>query len=417
MGFSRDSDGRATLSGARLEGLLQEAAVETPAYFYDLSAIAEEARAMVSALGGPPNLVAYAMKANSAASILRTVVAEGGGIEVVSQGELELALAAGAPPDRVVTTAVAKKDRELDRAIGAKIRSITLESVEELPRVAARARAQGAVANVSFRINPGVAIDTHAHVATGHEGAKFGIPVGDLGAAWERADSDPALRVVGVGAHVGSTLRDVESYTASARVVCDVAKSRLATGRSLDFVDFGGGFGIDYVGDAPPPRPAEFLGAARALLAAEGLGALGLVVEPGRSMVAPHGVLVATVVQEKRTRARRWAFVDAAMNDLIRPALYGAHHRIEPLERPPGGALWAVAGAVCESADQFGEYAFGETAPSRVAIRDAGAYGFVMASEYNGRPLPAEVFVESGRVTHVSPSPGRDAWVKSRLRA
>jgi diaminopimelate decarboxylase len=291
-----------------------------------------------------------------------------------------------------------------------------MESVEELPRVAARARAAGKVARISLRINPGVIIDTHAHVATGHERAKFGILLADLGAAWERVDREPMLDVVGVGAHVGSTLKQVEPYLASARVVCGVARARLATDKKLEFVDFGGGFGIDY-GTGPVPRPSEFLAAARHLLTEEGLDDLSLFVEPGRSMVAPHGVLVARVVQQKRSRGANWAFLDAAMNDLIRPALYGARHRIEPLDREPSAPTWQVAGPICESADHFGEHALGDPLPERVVIRDAGAYGFVMASEYNGRPLPAEIFAAGGAVRSVSRSPGRDAWVRGRLSA
>jgi diaminopimelate decarboxylase len=415
-GFGRDDRGVALLSGTPLRDLLSAAGTGTPAYVYDLDAIAEEARQMVLALGSDRHLVAYAMKANSAGSIVRTVAREGAGTEVVSRAELEVALGCGISPDRILESSVGKADHEIDAAIGAGIRALQIESVEEVPRVAARARALGRVANVSFRVNPGVTIDTHAHVATGHDDAKFGVPLSELGAAFELADASPSLRVVGVGAHVGSTLKVVSSYLDSAKVVASVARARLATGKSLDLVDFGGGFGIDY-GAGPVPRPAEFLAAARDLLVREGLGALSLVVEPGRSMVAAHGVLVARVIQEKRTRARRWAFIDAAMNDLVRPALYGAHHRIEPLDRAPEGPVWRVAGPVCESADDFGEHWLGDTAPDLVVIRDAGAYGFTMASEYNGRPLPAEIFVASGKVKSVSPSPGREAWVSRRLRA
>jgi diaminopimelate decarboxylase len=415
-GFSRDRDGRAVLASAPLEDLLAAAGTGTPAYVYDLDAIAAEARDMVAALADPRHEVAYAVKANSAGSILRTVLAEGAGAEVVSRGELEVALGVGVRPDRIMASSVAKADHELDFAVTVGIRAIQMESVEELGRVAARAKALGRVARVAFRVNPGVTIDTHAHVATGHEDAKFGISLADLGEAWALADRDPSVQVVGVGAHVGSTLKQVESYLASARVVCGVARARLAAGKPLDFVDFGGGFGIDY-GSGPLPRPREYLAAAKRLLSDEGLDQLSLVVEPGRSMVAPHGVLVASVIQEKRTRAARWAFIDAAMNDLIRPALYGARHRIEPLERAPSEPLWRVAGPVCESADDFGQHPLGDAAPKRVVIRDAGAYGFTMASEYNGRPVPAEIFASQGAVKTVSPSPGRDAWVARRLSA
>jgi diaminopimelate decarboxylase len=411
-GFSRGSAGQALLNGVPLSDLLDAAGVGTPAYVYDLDAIRGEA----AAFGDPRHLVAYAVKANSAGSIVRAVAAAGAGAEVVSRAELEVALGAGVRPDRILTAAVAKADHEIDAAIGAGIRAIQMESVEELDRVAARARAAGKIARVSIRINPGVSIDAHAHVATGHDGAKFGVSLADLGAAWERVDRDPALELVGVAAHVGSTLKQVEPYLASARVVCSVARERLAGGKRLEFVDFGGGFQIDY-GAGPVPSPAEFLSAAVRLLSAEGLDSLALVAEPGRSMVAPHGVLVASVIQEKRSKNRDWAFIDAAMNDLIRPALYGARHRIEPLDRAPAEPMWRVAGPVCESADDFGEHPLGESLPARVVIRDAGAYGFVMASEYNGRPLPAEIFVADGAVRSVSASPGRAAWVARRLSA
>lgn len=415
-GFARDREGRALLAGAPLESLLVAAATGTPAYVYDLDAIAQEAREMVAALGDPRHEVAYAVKANSAGSVVRTVLAAGAGAEVVSRGELEVALGAGVSPGRIMASSVAKADHELDFALTVGIRAIQMESIEELSRVATRARTLGRIARVAFRVNPGVTIDTHAHVATGHEDAKFGISLNDLGDAWALADRDPNIEVVGVGAHVGSTLKQVESYLASARVVCGVARARLAAGKSLDFVDFGGGFGIDY-GSGPLPRPREYLVAARDLLSNEGLEQLSLVVEPGRSMVAPHGVLVAAVIQEKRTRSARWAFIDAAMNDLIRPALYGARHRIEPLERAPSEPLWRVAGPVCESADDFGLHPLGETVPRHVVIRDAGAYGFTMASEYNGRPVPAEIFAAGGAVKSVSRSPGRQAWVARRLSA
>jgi len=415
-GFSRDASGRAVLAGTPLSELVESSGVGTPAYVYDLGAIANEARLMVEALSNPRHLVAYAVKANTAGSIVRRIAQTGAGADVVSRGELEVALGAGIRPDRIVMASVAKADHEIDAAIEAGIRAIHVESIEEIDRVAARAEASGKVAPISLRMNPGIDIDAHSHVATGHREAKFGIPLTELGAAWERADRKRSVKVVGLGAHVGSTLKSVDVYVASARSVCQVARDRLKSGKTLEFVDFGGGFQIDY-GAGPVPRPAEFVAAARQLAEREGLGSMAIVVEPGRSLVGPHGVLVASVVQEKRTPTRRWAFLDAAMNDLIRPALYGARHRIEPIDRAPSEPSFYVAGPVCESADEFGEHPLGDPLPSRVVIRDAGAYGFTMASSYNGRPLPAEIFAEDGVVKHVSASPGRDAWVKARLQA
>jgi diaminopimelate decarboxylase len=416
-GYLRSAQGRALLCGAALGELLTQAGVSTPAYFYDLDGIGHETAELVQALGARSHLVAYAVKANSAGSIVRRIARHGAGADVVSGGELEVALGAGIEPRRIVMSGVAKSDTEIDRAIQAGLRAIQLESVEEIERVAARARAVGSRARVSLRVNPGIEIDAHAHVATGHDEAKFGIARGDVAEAWRAIDrAGNALEAVGVSTHVGSMLKTPEPYLESARVLCEVARARRAAGARLEFVDFGGGFGIDY-GAGPARPPADFARAALELLDREGLGELDLVLEPGRALVGAYGVLVARVVGSKVSGARRWAMIDAGMNDLVRPALYGARHRIEPLDAPPAEPLWQVVGPVCESADDFGEHALGAPLPSHVAIRDAGAYGFSMASEYNGRALPAEVFCADGGVKSASPSPGASAWVKRRLDA
>jgi diaminopimelate decarboxylase len=416
-GWSRTAAGAAALSHAPLADLLTEAGVTTPAYVYDIGAIAAETERLVAAFDGAQGLVAYAVKANSAGSIVRTIAGQGAGADIVSGGELELALEAGIAPERIVMSGVAKTDGEIDHAIAVGVAAIQLESVEEIARVAARARALGRMARVSLRVNPGVAVDSHAHVATGHDAAKFGIARADLEQAWRHIDeAGELLRAVGVSSHVGSMLTSPEPWLASASAVCEVARARRSEKPGLEFVDFGGGFGIDY-GERACAPPTDFLRAGLRLLAERGLSDLSLVIEPGRALVGPHGVLVASVVQEKRSGSRRWVMIDAGMNDLIRPALYGARYRIEPLERPPGPPNWRVVGPVCESADDFGDYALGDPVPSRVVIRDAGAYGFTMASEYNGRALPSEVFVASGRVVHVSPTLGALDWVARRLSA
>src|SRR5688572_9184849 len=211
-------------------------------------------------------------------------------------------------------------------------------------------------------------------------------------------------------------LHEAAPYLRAARVVCDVAKAALARGLGLGYVSFGGGFGIDY-GSKAALEPGGFVRPSLALLDELGLSDLELVIEPGRALVGSFGVLVASVIQSKRSGDRRWVMIDAGMNDLLRPALYGAKHRIEPLDRTPAAPDWRVVGPVCESTDDFGNHPLGAEPPSAVVVRDAGAYGFVMASEYNGRPLPAEVFVSGGAVKHVSSSPGRAAWVRRRLDA
>jgi len=416
LGFRRNAQGALTIAGTPLRDLLETARIGTPAYVYDLDGLSAGARALEASFGEAAHLTAYAVKANAAGTIVRALARAGTGADVVSGGELEVALGAGIEPGRIVMSGVAKADGELDQAIARDILAIQVESLEELERLAARARAVGRRARLGLRIKPGVMIDAHAHVATGHDAAKFGIAKALLGTAWARVDAHPELLAVGVSSHVGSMLNATAPYIEAAKVVSEVVRARIAGGHPLEYVDFGGGFGIDY-GGAPAPAPGAFVTAALALLRAEGLSALKLVIEPGRSLVAPYGVLVARVVQTKVESERRWAMLDAGMNDLIRPALYGAMHRIERLDTVPTEPEWRVVGPVCESSDDFGAHPLGAAPSGLVALRDAGAYGFVLASEYNGRPLPAEVFVSEGRITHVSMSPGRDAWVKRRLEA
>lgn len=415
MALERDANGTACIGGTPLESILTEAGAVTPAYVYDLDAIVAGAREVVRAAGGQ-HIVAYAVKANTAGSIVKALAAEGMGADLVSGGELEVALACGVPVEKIFISGVAKTDAELDRSIRVGVRAIQAESVEEIDRIAARAAAQGRTANVSLRVNPAVMIDSHAHIATGHDKAKFGIAIADLDAAWRRVDANESVNAVGVSTHVGSMLADTDPYVASGTKVCEVAKARLAAGGALEFVDFGGGYGID-LGEGAVSTPADFVEASVALKNRHGLDALTLVVEPGRSIVGSHGMVVARVLQTKASGERRWAMIDAGMNDVLRPALYGARHRIESLAQAPCGREWRVVGPVCESADDFGDFNLGEAAPEMVVIRDTGAYGFSMASEYNGRALPAEIFVSGGRVVGYSPSPGASEWARRRLNA
>ncbi len=401
------------------------ARVGTPSYVYDLDGMAREASELEAAFEGTPHLVAYAVKANSAGPVVRTLVAEGCGADVVSGAELLLAMRCGASPDRIVYSGVAKRDDELDLAIGVGdvgIRAINVESVEEIPRIAARAAAQGRVANVTLRINPGVdaaELDTHSYIATGHDEAKFGIPLAslsDASAALESARS--SVRLVGVTAHAGSQLTSVEAYLASARAVFATAKG-LRAKFALEFVDTGGGFGIDY-GDGCPVRPADFIRAARTLQREEGLDDLALYCEPGRALVGSYAVLLAKVIQRKVAAGeppRRWMMIDAGMNDLMRPALYQARHRIVPVALQSGAKLlpYRVVGPVCESSDDFGVHDLPEGDLAEVALLDAGAYGYSMASQYNGRALPAEVFLRAGTVATVRPRKPVTAWVDDRL--
>jgi len=409
------------LSGVPLDGLLRAGGVQTPAYVYDLDAIAASARSLVAALGDR-GVCCYAIKANDAAPIARTIIREGCGVDVVSGGELSIALACGARPDRIVYSGVAKRDDELDLALTTGIRAIHAESVEELDRIAARARALGKIARIGLRVNPSVEADTHAHIATGHDEAKFGIARDDLPRAFDviRA-SQGVLHLVGMSSHVGSMLMTTAPYVEALGVLIEIVRDARARGFALEYVDAGGGFGVPYRDDQQAVPGAEFVTAARATLDAAGLSELALLIEPGRSLVAAHGVLLTHVIQPKRSNAggvaRRWLLVDAGMNDLIRPALYQAHHRIVPVDAGTGPVVpWRVAGPVCESSDDFGEHPLPDPPPSLLAIREAGAYGRSMASTYNTRPIASEVFVSGGKVASVRRARAIAALVEEEIK-
>jgi diaminopimelate decarboxylase len=416
-GFRRDAQDSAVLGSLRLSQVIREAEVELPAYVYDVDGMTETLRSLRYAFGDAAHLVAYAIKANSAGTVVRAFAAEGAGVDAVSGAEVELALSCGVPAKQVVMSGVAKTDAEIDLALFKGILAIQAESVEELTRILARAHATGHRADVSLRLNPGIEIDSHSHIATGHDAAKFGISESDLPAAHAVIDgSEGRLSQVGLSVHLGSMMTSTEAYASSARKLCHLARERRPQAPKLSFIDFGGGFGIDY-GSAPSVPPSQFAHTCVRTLRDAGLSDLTIVVEPGRSLVAPYGVLVARVVQTKQSADRRWVMINAGMNDLIRPALYSAKHRIELVEGAPQGPEWRVVGPVCESSDDFGSHPLGPSPSGLVAIRDAGAYGYVMASEYNGRALPSEVFVRGGKIVSVSRSPGRAAWLQRRIEA
>lgn len=418
MPVTRDAAGDLCLGGVRLEDAVAD--VGTPAYVYDLDAMAAGVTALRAAFDGAPHLVAYAVKANSAGPVVRALAGAGAGADVVSGGELELALAAGVAPGDVVFSGVAKTDDELDLAIARGVRAVHVESVEEVTRLAARAAASRATARLAVRLNPAVAfdvLDTHAGIATGHDEAKFGVALVDVPRVLDEVRrAQGALQLVGVTVHAGSQLAEVRPYEASARVVFDVARE-LRKEHPLRYVDSGGGFGVDY-GGRPAEPPAAFVRAVRAAFVEAGLEGLDHVVEPGRSLVAAHGVLVAGVLQDKATSGRRFRMIDAGMNDLVRPAMYQARHRVEPLEARVGdeGPV-RVVGPVCESSDDFGVHELPARASRRVALLDAGAYGYTMASLYNGRAFAAEVFLSGGRVVGATPRRPASAWVADRLAA
>ncbi|MBP9112525.1 MAG: diaminopimelate decarboxylase [Polyangiaceae bacterium] len=403
---------------------IANAARSTPFYLYDVASMRRAARELTGAYGATKAKVFYAVKANSAGPVVRAFAEEGCGADVVSGAEIDLAVQASVLPENIVFSGVAKTDREIQHAItlgGVGIRSICAESVEELLRIAQIAKSLSRKANVSIRINPEIAEDdlhTHKHIATGHDAAKFGIARVDLPAAFRVISNSEHLRFVGIACHAGSQFTETAAYLAAADILFAIALELPEPLRStLQTIDTGGGFGIDY-GEGCDVRPKHFIEAVVQKAKTLGLDRYTLGCEPGRALVAPYGILVARVIQTKRTpydgpTRKRWLMVDAGMNDLLRPALYQAKHRVAPLGQWSGDDVtMRVVGPVCESSDDFGDHVLPEIPGSHVVFRDAGAYGFTMASEYNGRMLPDEYFWDGKVVSSLfSDSP----WGARRL--
>jgi diaminopimelate decarboxylase len=382
------------------------AQVGTPAYVYSSAQLVANYRAYVDALAGLPMSVCFAAKANSNLAVLRTLVQQGAGIDVVSTGEMRRALAAGCPADRIVFSGVGKTAEDLEAALLADIHQINVESLQELEllsQVAVRVRRDAVVV---FRVNPDVDAKTHAKISTGRKGDKFGIELEDAATAFDRARVLPGVRAVGVAAHIGSQLLDLSPYRDAYRRLADLVRDLRAAGHAVERVDLGGGIGISYKGDAAPSL-ADY-----ARIVHETVGDLGcsLMVEPGRSICGDAGVLLSRVIFIKPGRTRNFVILDAAMNDLVRPAMYDAWHGIVPLRQPAEGAGEAefdVVGPVCESGDTF---ARGRALPplaagDLVAFTGAGAYGAVMASTYNTRPLVPEVLVDKDHFAIVRKRP------------
>ena len=371
------------------------AAVGTPTYVYGSGEIAARYHALARACSAAPTLVCYAVKANSSQAVLRHLARLGAGADIVSGGELQRALAAGVPADKIVFSGVGKLDDEVDAAIAAGVRSINVESAEELGRVAARAGALGRSAAIALRLNPDIDPLTHPYLATGLRESKFGISMADALPLARRALELPGLRLVGVGCHIGSQITDAAPFLASFEHLRGAVQALREAGAPLRQLDLGGGLGIAYApGDPDLDVPA--LGAA--LTAAVGPLGLDLVLEPGRYLVGAAGVLLTRVIGRKRGDDRSFVIVDAAMNDLIRPALYDAFHLVVPAAlaaaaRPTVRA--DIVGPVCECGDFLGK---DRLVPwpdpgDLLAVLCAGAYGMSMASTYNTRPLAAEVLV------------------------
>lgn len=379
-------------------------AVGTPVYIYSTATLTRHYRVFAGAFDGLDALICYAVKANGNIAVLRTLAELGAGADVVSEGELRRALAAGVPPNRIVFSGVGKTRDELAFAIATGILQINVESENELELLNTVAGEMDRIADIAIRVNPDVDARTHSKISTGKKENKFGVDIARAPEIYRRAMDLPGVRPVSLAVHIGSQLTDLDPYRAAFRRVAECARALVADGVTLRRVDLGGGLGITYEDEAPP-HPDDYARVVR-----EEVGPLGLqvVLEPGRLIVGNAGVLLSRVIYVKQGEARRFVVLDAAMNDLIRPAMYGSHHAIVTVEERPTDASLTpadVVGPVCESGDTFARARLlpqirdGEL----VALASAGAYGAVMASSYNSRPLAPEVLVNGSEFAVVRP--------------
>jgi diaminopimelate decarboxylase len=373
------------------------ARVGTPCYVYSSGEVLANYRAYDCAFGDLPHTVCYAVKANSNVQLLRLLAEAGAGFDIVSGGELYRVLNAGGDPSKIVFSGVGKTAEEINQALDAGIFVFNCESEPELALIDALAHRRGVRARVAVRVNPDVDAATHAYISTGKLAHKFGIDIAEAEAVYERAARLPNLLLEGVSCHIGSQLMEPNPVMEAVDRVLGLIDRLRARGFDIRHVDLGGGLGIAYKPGETAPAISKLIGEFRARLAGRGLHAM---IEPGRSIVGNAGVLLARVLYRKKTGPKDFVIIDAAMNDLIRPALYGAYHEILPVrQRNAERVRVDVVGPVCESGDFLArDREMPEVLPGDlVAICSAGAYGFVQASNYNTRPRAAEVLVEGDR--------------------
>ena len=388
-------DGSAwTCDGVPLSAI--SAAVGTPVYVYSAATIRDRLGAFSGGFASYPHAIHYALKANSNLAVVRIVRAAGGLVDANSGGEIDVALRAGYAPGDILLTGVGKTPAEIDQAVALGVKAINAESPSELERIAAVARARQTSARVALRVNPDVAVDSHPHIATGLNTHKFGVPIGEARAIIRHAGSQEGLAFVGLHVHVGSQMLGLEPVRRAAEAVVRLARELRDDHVTVEHVDLGGGLGIAYDGE-PVPSANQY---AASLIEVVRPSGLTLLVEPGRAIVGAAGVLLASVVDIKPQPGGKWFVVlDAGMSELMRPALYGAYHRIVLVEpRATDPVACDVVGPICESSDVFGVDRLLPlpTVGAVVAVLDAGAYGSAMASNYNRHAMPAEVMVDAG---------------------
>jgi diaminopimelate decarboxylase len=396
-GFYRQNDGLGDALVCDGVSLVEIAtAVGTPVYVYSAAALRERYRAIDAAFDGYPHTVHYALKANSALAIARLLRELGSAVDANSIWEIEVARRAGFEPSQIVFTGVGKTSEELESAVALGLKAINVESAGELARLEAIGSRLGRPVRVAIRVNPDIDAKSHPHISTGLKINKFGVPLDDARVLLQTLKARPFLKLVALHVHVGSQITSLDPLRRAAALAAGVSEELVRQQFPIEYVDVGGGLGVSYDGGTVP-SPHEYVSA---LVEAVRHTSLPIVLEPGRSIAAPAGVLVARVIDVKpRTAESEFIILDAGMTELMRPALYGAFHRIEPVTAPAAGDQhYELVGPVCESSDVVGRDRLLPrlTENDLVAIRDAGAYGAAMASNYNRRPLPAEVLVDGG---------------------
>jgi diaminopimelate decarboxylase len=396
------NDGQLYCEGVALAEIAT--AVATPVYIYSQAELLRRANAyrQTAAAVTPDHLVCYAVKANSNPSLLHLLADNGLGADVTSGGELFLARHAGFAPSKILYSGVAKTAPEIEAALLAGIRALHVESEMEMAVIREVAAAHGRVARIAVRVNPNISTDTHPHISTGQYAHKFGVTLDQARRLLVAAAADPWLEPVGLAAHIGSQITDLEPFVASARYLAAAAHELAAEGIQLQYLDVGGGLGIGYMLE-DAPEPAAWVTAVAPVVAEAGYG---LVMEPGRSIIGPAGILLAQVVYTKQQGQKHFVITDTGMTELIRPSLYNAYHQIVPVveergrggdKETRGGGDWVVdvVGPVCETGDFLArDRVLAPVGPGDLlAVMQAGAYGFAMSSNYNGRLRPAEVLV------------------------
>ncbi len=387
------------------------ASVGAPFYVYSTATLTRHFQLFDDALAGMDHLVCYAMKAASNQAILQTLAKLGAGMDVVSGGEYARARAAGVPGERIVFSGVGKTRDEMRLALTGGIRQFNVESEPEMAVLSAVATELGVKAPITIRVNPDVDAKTHAKIATGKSENKFGIPISRAREVYAQAAALPGIDVIGIDVHIGSQLTQLEPFELAYQKVAELTETLRADGHNIRRLDLGGGLGIPYTrSNEAPPLPTDYGAMVKRVL-----GHLNceIEIEPGRLIAGNAGILVSQVIYVKEGEDRKFLILDAAMNDLIRPAMYDAHHDIEPVIEPQAGAERAkydVVGPVCESGDTFakGREMAQMNAGDLVAFRSAGAYGAVMSSEYNTRPLIPEVMVNGSEFAVIRSRPSFD---------